>query len=664
VPNRLFTHKLRWYSSCLGGAGLRVLFIMTFEANEQLLEFRQTNADAHRVTPTDFDAPALICHQAFWIAPRARQSMSAIWRVKIKRMIDSFLLATARNIQSHIDSDVRIEPRVGNVVVLFSNIAAAKHLVPDPRFRLTDARLNYDILTDPERAIFDSDHRVISIHFHWFGLQVKLRFEMHGEYFVVTTFIELAGTGARTLPKFGKTLDQLRRYDQLPSAEAIQITQFLYERIWDIFARAIFPSELFRSKANQKVFANIFADARGLVLSGETVAFDGIRFAAPTEWPTGAENLVKKYLPLLRPIGAERDRRYECSVSYILDGRAIYMTSLGPQIPQLAARRRVPVTYLLCAHPTVTEWQRGRIIDLVQLMGVNRLAALKDLSALRDAGRQLASLDQHIVTARDAVPTGDEEETAKAIRRAHDQFNMITGTFNAGTRTNYGILYRVERSRYYVSRFRSNIAQLRIWRLEGYQKYDLFVEQRLGSTFDFIDRLGRRYERAINSLSLLDEYNLSIQSNVIAKSQRDMESKETEISDRIAKIQRYGEFILIFALLPYYIIGLISHVLDSHHTIKYLTFAIWAATALLAAHRTFKEEKKIKPGPDENNQAAADKKDEPRNIFVRHYIKSAVGALIFVWAFIWVVDRFVTPFIDGKVIPAINHSTVDAELDD
>jgi hypothetical protein len=227
----------------------------------------------------------------------------------------------------------------------------------------------------------------------------------------------------------------------------------------------------------------------------------------------------------------------------------------------------------------------------------------------------------------------------------------------------------VERSRYYVSRFRSNIAQLRIWRVEGYQKYDLFVEQRVGSTFDFIDRLGRRYERAINSLSLLDEYNLSIQSNQIAQSQRAMQIKETNISNAIETIQEYGELVLIFALLPYYIMGLVSHVISSHHTIKYLIFVIWPAAALLAAHRTFRKT----PAPDDKDQSTPEK-EQPvtsrsviRGAFKRHYMISTMAALIAGWVIILLIDRFGTPLIDEIIIPAINHWLhlgIDVEIDD
>jgi hypothetical protein len=117
-------------------------------------------------------------------------------------------------------------------------------------------------------------------------------------------------------------------------------------------------------------------------------------------------------------------------------------------------------------------------------------------------------MDRYVAVARAAVSDANADDASAAIKVAHKRFSEITTSFNKSTEADYGLLYRVERSRYYVQRFRSTVAQMRILRVEGYQKYDQFVERRLGGSFDFINRLGRRYERAVSSLSLLDEYNL------------------------------------------------------------------------------------------------------------------------------------------------------------
>jgi hypothetical protein len=635
---------------------------MIIADNKQHTEFRQTNADAHRVTPIAFEPPALICHQAFWISPGLPQSDLAERREHVKEAIDGFILETARNIKSIVDHSVRLAPFVGNLAVLFSKVVDCKTLIfSNALFRSGD---DTSVLNDQQRAItgiFDSDHRVVSILFHWTKLRVTIRFEMHGEYFVVTSLIE--GLVADGKPTLAITLDQLARYNELSPHQATAVARYLYETIWNDFSQIIFPAR--QSPTSESIFFPIFVDARGLVVSTSVVSCDELKFAEPTAWPSGAKSLAEKCLPLLFPIGASRDRRYECSASYLLDGRAIYMTSLGPQIPEATARRRVPVTYLLCTHPSLSSWERGRIIDLVQLMGTSRLAALRDLSALRTAGRQLATLDRYILDARAEVPSSNDEART-AIRDAHDQFNEVTRKFNATTRTDYGISYRVERSRYYVSKFRSNISQLRMWSVEGFQKYDLFVEQRLGSTFDFIDRLGMRYGRASSSLSLLDEYYLSIQSNQIAERQREISQRqaatvdrETTISNAIQEIQKYGEFILIAALLPYYLLGLVSHILASHHAVKYWSVLIWAGCFYLAMRREYRKETTVDGGRQPAERALY-------GVLNRYYRSGTLAIVIGVCLTLWASQEFVAPIV-RNALEDISHwlpLATDSEIQD
>lgn len=547
--------------------------------NEQVEEYRQTNAEAHRITPTNFAAPALIWNQAFWIAPHSKQNVSSIARREVQNRLDLYLLAVAKKIQCQIDRNVRIEPCTRNAesLVLFSNVASANTLSIDFNFRQDEGRL-----TDEQQAIAESDHRIVLLQFVLAGLKITIRAEMRTEYFIVTTFIEIPNNKPTTLESLNDNFAKLKGYGELAPTDAALVAKYLYDGVWRDFSRQIFPDQSSGS-LNDTIFKHVLADARGLVLSNETVELADIRFATPTTPPFGAASLVERYLPLLRSFSATHQEQRECSVSYFLDGRAIYFAPLGPQ---------APVSYLLLVHQDVTEWQRGRLIDVVQLLGTSRLAALRDLSAFRAAGRQLAGLDHYILGARSAVPKGDNKATL-AIQAAHEQFNKVTNSFNSATDTDYGLLYRVERSRYYVARFRSNVALLRIWRIEGYQRYDEFVERRLGETFDFIDRLGKRYERATASLSLLDEYNLSIQSNQIAASERDIARIEQAISERenastaaIVKIQEWGEFFLLAFLVPYYAAHLLALIFQEPYVPRLATGA-WAALFVLALFRKF-----------------------------------------------------------------------------
>jgi uncharacterized membrane-anchored protein len=189
-------------------------------------------------------------------------------------------------------------------------------------------------------------------------------------------------------------------------------------------------------------------------------------------------------------------------VSYMLDGRAMYMSALAPQLPDSPDDERIPLEFIVYAHQhlpnnakkaSVNKWELGRLVNHLHRLGVLRLAALKDVKLLRDKGKRLSDLDSFIERARESVAT-DERNAMKSIQEAHNCFNSIAADFMK--EANCDLAYRIDRSRYYVSQVRSNVEFLRIKRLEGYQPYDQFVERRVGGEFDFIDRLGRRYERA------------------------------------------------------------------------------------------------------------------------------------------------------------------------
>jgi uncharacterized membrane-anchored protein len=170
-----------------------------------------------------------------------------------------------------------------------------------------------------------------------------------------------------------------------------------------------------------------------------------------------------------------------------------------------------------------------------------RLASLKYLPSLRKVGAKLADFDQRVKSARDALDphkpsTPESADVTDLMGRAHNAFSNMTSGFNEETKTTSGILYRIERSRYYVEQFRQSLNVLRLLRIEGYQRYDQFVERRLGPVFDYIDRLGRRYERAANSLSALDQYYLSMQANSLLQRETDLLERENEIGERANSI--------------------------------------------------------------------------------------------------------------------------------
>lgn len=111
-----------------------------------------------------------------------------------------------------------------------------------------------------------------------------------------------------------------------------------------------------------------------------------------------------------------------------------------------------------------------------------------------------------------------------------------------------GLTFRIESSRYYVSQFRENIKFLGLRDFEGFIRYDHFIERRLGVTFEFIDRLGIRLARAKTDKQAIDQEFGSHQA--------------LHFSETLMDIQRDGELILLSVLVPYYLMGTLSHILN------------------------------------------------------------------------------------------------------
>jgi hypothetical protein len=522
-------------------------------------EYRQLNSGAHRRRATNLRAPALTWHLAFWIPASVNPDES---RRELKRTLDEFILAYCRTLTG--DNDVKgIEcyPYINDAIVLFENIASKSTFgfIPDA------------VPTQRQSDIRDSDYPVVSIRYRWHGLTFTIRVELHTEYFSFTTFVELGTLEAPAFLELSTQLSSLKNLlvgDDVSNAGAALSTYF-YEVFWQRLFLRMFSRKRLTPYLHNAIFEHIFADFRSIVLSNETISFElSDREDGHASWGHRAE---LKFRTLVTSIN-----EYEYTTSYMSGKRALYMSALGPQRPAVPDDERIPLTYLLYVKQRrdsssmipINKWQLGRLVDRIHLLGTVRLAALKNFPALRNAGTVLSQLDPLVRQARDAVTahrtSGQKSDAIECINYAHERFNKITETFakETGTEAEAGLLYRIEQSRYYVEQFNTNVKNLRLSRVEGCQRYDVFVRRRLGATYDFIDRLGRRYERAISSLSMLDQNYLAIRAN--------------KTGSDVKEIQRYADFALIGALVPYYLLGLISHGMPSHESIfmKDLTIGV------------------------------------------------------------------------------------------
>ena len=387
-----------------------------------------------------------------------------------------------------------------------------------------------------------------------------------------------------------------------------RINRYVFHDFWTIYRTEVLQHQTLEAYGDNPIFGHIFADFRGLIASDQAVAFADEGFFRDGNPPSWGGEAKKRFLPLIQHRNRAEHSRHECAVNYMLDGRALYMSTLGPHLPSIPEAHRIPVEFIVYAHvhplkaTIVNKWQLGRVVSQILLLGTMRLCALKDLKWLHAAGRSLGSLEESTQSARKAiafteiVSSGPEtnvaaerqkksREAMARIAEAHSKLNGITGDFLK--ETGDGPLYRIERSRYYVQQFEENIKLLRIKRLEGDQPYDQFIRRRLGSEFDFINRLGIRYERAASSIVTLDQNYLAITQNALVERATKIDEDTMSIQSEIRKIQEWGEFALLAALVPYYVTHLLDLIINEQY-VPGLTAGIWGVFGVIAIYRMFK----------------------------------------------------------------------------
>lgn len=161
-------------------------------------DYHELNAGAHRKSPKVLSAPAAIWYLAFWtnfgVRDRDRQ-----WQKKtsnqIKNALDNFILALCCAVHKNpsverkpVDENapdgksrkVRLSPSISGICLLFNNTCV------EDSFRFGQNRLN-----KRQKDIFTSSSRSVSLEFTWKKLDVTIRFEIHQEYFSISTFAEL-----------------------------------------------------------------------------------------------------------------------------------------------------------------------------------------------------------------------------------------------------------------------------------------------------------------------------------------------------------------------------------------------------------------------------------------------------------------------------------------
>jgi Protein of unknown function (DUF3422) len=444
----------------------------------------------------------------------------------------------------------------------------------------------------------ESDNKILSMRASWGGLSIVVRCEFHSEYFTATRFVTVSDL-SRIPNELFEAKSGLEHLSRLVPAslnseekETEQAHIHLYLRFWELLGEKLFHwNDLFERVAETRRL-RIFADFRGLVMP----AAEGTEESPPLALTMKRDEIpqkftdtyaIKQLLPSIWPFlkiknGLDLKRR-EFTASFMLDRRAVYITALGPQPPADDQFDCAPLQYFLVARPT-SDWQLGALVDRLHFMGTVRLAALMELSSLRKAGANLRDMEKEVDAARRSL---EEDDLDAALSHHQSALKLLAHTDNNGPIFWAGLQFRVERSRYYVQRFKDFVEFLGIDAIEGYQRYDYFVKGRLGGVYDYIDRLGRRQERAFRSTESIYQLislkaNAAINQKIVeltrlstvanvqsaeANHQNAVANRQNSITSMtIEKLQTKAEIALLAVIVPHYAIEIMKELGEMQKT--------------------------------------------------------------------------------------------------
>jgi hypothetical protein len=192
----------------------------------------------------------------------------------------------------------------------------------------------------------------------------------------------------------------------------------------------------------------------------------------------------------------------------------------------------MPERYFL-VHDGISRFQLGRLARRFHVLDEPRCAAIFDFEKLIRASEWIRTLDNDIdQRLRTAEPDRDAPSPLPgALTEIQAKLNELTaGPQSRGDqKTIGGLLYRVNRSRYYARDFDQRMTDMLFRRIEGWEPYDIFMHRNLYPIMDHIDSIGRRFDALAARVQRLTDA-----SNVV---------ELVSVQKEIAHIQIIGEII-------------------------------------------------------------------------------------------------------------------------
>jgi hypothetical protein len=544
---------------------------------------------ARRKPALPIAGPAVTWHLAFWAPddlndpndPNDPTLKREIW----VKTIEKFILALYHRLKDRkLNPYTRSLGKEKKQLYLLNNI-----------YRTTDKTGDSP---EPLRTKGATRYQTFRVRFYYGSMPVSVSFELHDEYFTLSTIIDLAWpadveptpdeegdcatieglkkdrTAIKRLTKAIKDFNEIagEHYKQakLQRSEKdnkpVHRQAFekpylnIYHTIWDDFFERIFDCPYKAIKEGRSKLGGVFADFRGFVAAvgektfisgpGKYLSKDSLEQRIGIKY-FGAREAVHRADVLLPWLKADegfaqadeakepdRTEPVEFTLSLLLRKRALFATALGAQLSRRRGQQG-PITYIVLAK-NPARWQVGRLIDRLQMLGTLRLAALYNLPHLIRADAQLRNLEDSIKEFMSPPLQGQPQKLEDKLPGWSTTVNEIErqpkdGQADGKTQFAGGLAYRVERSGYYRSQFEGHLDDFRISRIEGFSPFDEAVNRRLAGDYELIRTVGEHHKRLQKILAGLDRRVQTARTHELQQSISEATNKILQLHNQLEK---------------------------------------------------------------------------------------------------------------------------------
>jgi uncharacterized protein DUF3422 len=543
------------------------------------------SAILHRRPAYAVNSPAVLCHQCYRLDDVAK-SESPLLSATRRNIATIRLNAVLFRIQTAGRSDAETSD-----IFVFRLTKLGRPRTPAEEAeakRLASQKREFDALcashskflcdVDSQRTILSMLPVVDSASHEWNGWRARMRVDLHSEFYSVTFILDRAldnigGAGTAEAGVAGQTPSPASI--PLQPGDSPGYVDEWYEGIWTRFF-----ASLARAGAGSHFPCEKFNECRGLVLEMPTepaAPIDEEPRPRPHHDPIvdllraeqRADDRKKRlygwlndHLDLVREIlqfdklYRQKDQDANCVLCAVLQGWGIYASSLGqvesvrrggPRDPATAADDAAAASFepdrYLILHDGIARFQLGRLLRRLHVLDELRCAAVFDFPALIGASERIRTLGNEIDRQLhiDDVNRDKSALTREALAEVQAQLNELTATAVDG-----GLLYRINRSRYYAQDFKLRMSDMFIERIDGWEPYDIFMHRNLFPILDHIDNIGRRFDALAARVERLTD----------ARNVEELVNVESEI----AYIQSIGE-IIGWTAFAYYFSQILSKIL-------------------------------------------------------------------------------------------------------